>query len=265
MKCLVPILITLPSGSKQHVSCGQCVPCRITKQESWVGRLILEQGEHKHSSFCTLTYRDDPGTLKYFEFQEFIALLRRDLPNIKFRYAVCGEYGEQNGRGHWHVIIFGLPPFKAEFPNEIWPHGFSLIGPTTKGAMRYVAGYCLKRSTQKTPDKVWQTSRNPGIGLSRIRDMADLSARATLNGAILSQWPGYFSVGKTRFPLVDGGMHAYKTAFEKAGGIPPGDNTQSELTIDFLQTDLQNKLKHKRQQTRKDPFHGKKEARKTKL
>lgn len=265
MKCLNPILIKLPDGKPQHVSCSQCVPCRITRQESWVGRLILEQGEQTHASFTTLTYENDPGELNYDDYKEFIARLRRNLPKTKLRFAVCGEYGEQNKRGHWHAIIFGLPPYQRNFHNDIWPHGFSQIGPTTKGSMRYVAGYCLKRSSDDTPDKIWQTSRNPGIGLTRIRDMGDLTARATLNGARLPQWPGYFSIGKTRYPLVSGGMQAYQSSFANAGGIPPDDDSQSNLTIDFLQTDLQNSMIHLRQQIRRDPYRGKKEARTTKL
>ncbi len=272
MKCLNPILITTPNGQKVHVSCTQCVHCRITRQEAWVGRLSLESAAYTNITFTTLTYEKDPLELDYEDFQLFMKRLRKELSPETIRFAVCGEYGEKNCRGHWHAIIFGLNPYRwgkpddkhFHFPEEIWPNGFTTLGPITKGALRYVAGYCLKRSSDGTPDKIWQTSRNPGLGLDRIRKLATRWARVSQHKKIQPEgWPIIYKIGKHQYPLIAGGLTAFKAQYEEDGGILPETNLQ--INIDWMKEIMDHRLIHNHNLQRLDPYYGKKEARKTNL
>jgi len=264
MQCLKPTLLKMGFRPQLHVSCGQCVPCLITRQEGWVGRCLLEQTEHNNVAFVTLTYKEDPGILTYTDFQLFMKRLRKATPDIKFRFVACGEYGEKHGRGHWHAIIYGLKVFYMNFPETIWPHGFSQIGPITSGAIRYVAGYCLKRD--KNLPKIWRTSSNPGIGLNLIRIMARRSAALSLSLSHYSlRWPSYYMVGKSRFPITAGAKYAYREAYREAGGLIPHFDTENEITLDYLQERRHGDKLHAIHEKRSNPYHGQTKARKTTL
>ena len=93
------------------VACGYCDPCRINRRRLWSHRMILESFGHPASCFLTLTYNDDnlpqDGSLKPDDLQLFIKRLRSRLV-YKFRYYAVGEYGDDNGRPHFHGAIFGL-------------------------------------------------------------------------------------------------------------------------------------------------------------
>ena len=126
-----------------QVPCGQCIGCRLEYARVWATRCWHESLMHDQSYFVTLTYDDDH--LKTF------SLVPEDLTNFfkrlrnykKIRYYACGEYGDKNGRPHYHAIIFGLslndlrafsinkfgdPLYRSPFLSDIWSNGFVTIG-----------------------------------------------------------------------------------------------------------------------------------------
>lgn len=130
MKCKQPRRITknldpnkFPDGLL--VRCGVCMQCRLDQREHWVLRLYHEYESWKDSMFVTLTYSDDhlpinhyPGgngesTLLKDDVQLFLKRLRKRT-NKKLKYFICGEYGEELGRPHYHGIIYGLDYYKDE-------------------------------------------------------------------------------------------------------------------------------------------------------
>lgn len=116
---------------------------------------------HEENSFVTLTYAPSKlpphGSLCYRDVQLFFKRLRKE--RGRFRYFVCGEYGEELKRPHYHALLFGLGfpdrvRIKKSGDNELfespalarlWTHGFVSIGAVTEQSARYVADYGLKK------------------------------------------------------------------------------------------------------------------------
>lgn len=93
-----------------QVPCGQCLECRIQQSKTWADRLVKESQYHSNNYFLTLTYSDDflrSPSLIPDDFTKFIKRLRKKYPDLS--YFMCGEYGDDSLRPHFHAIIFDLP------------------------------------------------------------------------------------------------------------------------------------------------------------
>jgi len=135
---------------------------------------------HAASSLCVTTC------------QNFLKRLRSRLAPIKIRFFLCGEYGEERGRPHYHAIIFGYDfPDKVALPkrgdfveyssallDDVWGLGLTHIGSVTFDSANYVANYATKKITGKGADAFYRgrrpefvlMSRRPGIGFSWINE-----------------------------------------------------------------------------------------------
>lgn len=139
--------------------CGRCVGCRLDRALEWSLRCMHEAQLHEFSSFVTLTYEDDPISLRYRDFQLFMKRLRKAHGPVRFFMA--GEYGEQLGRPHFHALLFGIffadrsvfsqsganTLYRSPELERLWPHGHSSIGDVTMESAGYVARYSLKKVT----------------------------------------------------------------------------------------------------------------------
>lgn len=95
------------------VPCGKCVLCGQKTTMEWQFRALCECQYHKLPPlFITLTYKECPvlGLLKR-DVQLFLKRLRKLFPSSTIRYIACGEYGRLHGRPHYHLLIWGIPPF----------------------------------------------------------------------------------------------------------------------------------------------------------
>lgn len=131
---------------------------------------------HPYNSFLTLTYSDEflpeDYSISKSVFQKFMKRLRKPMLS-KTRFYACGEYGDENGRPHYHALIFGWD-FHAdrkliketEFGNlytsdqasKAWPFGNIWIGDVTMKSASYVAGYVSKKITgPKAPSHYLRT------------------------------------------------------------------------------------------------------------
>lgn len=107
------------------IPCSRCIGCRLEYSRQWANRCMLELQYHKSSYFVTLTYNEhfvprsyygnsDTGealpslTLRKTDFQKFMKRLRKAFPDQLIRFFMCGEYGPETFRPHYHVILFGL-------------------------------------------------------------------------------------------------------------------------------------------------------------
>ena len=92
--------------------CGRCIGCRLEYSRQWAVRMMHEAQMHELSCFLTLTYDDAhlpvDESLHYADFQGFIRKLRRVHAPRRFSFYMCGEYGEQFKRPHYHACLFGL-------------------------------------------------------------------------------------------------------------------------------------------------------------
>ncbi|AXH74125.1 MAG: replication initiator protein [Microviridae sp.] len=159
------------------VPCGQCVGCRLERSRQWAIRCVHEASLHKKNCFITLTYNDEHlpenSSLDYRVFQLFMKRLRKKYGD-NIRFYMCGEYGENFGRPHFHACLFNhdfsdkklwktvnkMPLFRSAELEELWPFGFSSIGSVTFESAAYVARYIMKKITGEAAEKHY-TFRRP--------------------------------------------------------------------------------------------------------
>lgn len=185
------------SGVPLRLPCGQCIGCRLERSRQWAMRCMHEKRLHRDNVFVTLTYRTMPDdrSLSVRDLQLFMKRLRKEKGN-GIRFFACGEYGPQNGRPHYHAILFncrfddmvrfkpnkaGDDLFTSRSLERIWSHGFCTLGEVTFKSCAYVARYICDKITGEAA-KEWYTwidsdgevhtvlpeftnmSRRPGIG-----------------------------------------------------------------------------------------------------
>lgn len=139
-----------------RVPCGRCIGCRLDRAQSWAVRCMHEAHVHGWcNSFVTLTYKPEecPSSLRYEDFRGFMKRLRK----VKgpTRFFMCGEYGEQLSRPHYHALLFGCwfhdrYPWKENLYRSgeleaLWPLGFSSVGDVTFDSAGYVARYVTEK------------------------------------------------------------------------------------------------------------------------
>lgn len=184
-----------------------------------------EQSLYEDNCYLTLTYSPEHipinNNLNKTHFQKFIKKLRKKHTplnpyrhirkqskqnNNKYlqykkenaiRYYMCGEYGEESGRPHYHAVIFNYRPsdlvqrsknhngdilFESEELTKVWGLGHVTVGDVTWQSAAYVARYVMKKVTGDLAHEHYQRvdaetgeiihlppeynamSRNPGIG-----------------------------------------------------------------------------------------------------
>jgi len=150
-----------------QLPCGQCVGCRLDRSRQWAVRCIHEAQSHEHSCFVTLTYDDGHHrpSLHYPDFQKFMKRVRKKFGRVRFY--MCGEYGEQFSRPHFHACLFGVyfadrVPWKnlesgsvlyrSAALEALWPFGYSTVGDVTFESAAYVARYVMKKVTGDRAD-----------------------------------------------------------------------------------------------------------------
>lgn len=185
-----------------ELPCGQCRGCRLERSRQWALRIMHETQTHQcvsckdrakscdHHSFLTLTYDKEHlpenGSLKIEDWQRFAKRLRKAIG--PFRFYHCGEYGERNGRPHYHACVFGIDfsqdrmllqqtrgtnLYASPMLEQTWGKGQARIGHLTWQSAAYVARYCMGKITGTLARKVHYgdrlpeyatMSRRPGIG-----------------------------------------------------------------------------------------------------
>lgn len=172
------------------MACGQCIPCRVRRQEEWVTRLSHEcLSSPLGVSWTTLTFDEEnlrrnnegEGLLLKRDIQLFFKKLRKE--GYKVRYFVSGEYGDKFGRPHFHALLFGIPATEQNHINiaRIW--GYGDVDPLTypdPAQIRYCAKYIVKNQIDNAIDADGKNyfeknnltptftlmSRRPGLGFA---------------------------------------------------------------------------------------------------
>lgn len=207
MACKNPINIFKPGQGKiwnettkqfgewTQVTCGKCAWCRFVRSRQWAARCYLEAQTHEKCCLVNLTYAPEHvpknDSLVKSDLQKFLKRLRHNLDYSgfegKIRFYASGEYGDQNGRPHYHVLIFGydfpdkkyykksakgFPLYRSDFLEKCWKLGFSDIGDVSLQSAAYVAKYIRKKIVGKDAESHYSgrtpefqlASTNPGIG-----------------------------------------------------------------------------------------------------
>lgn len=155
--------------SELRLPCGQCDGCRLERSRQWAVRCMHEASLYEDNCFVTLTYNDEHvpmyNDLVYDDFQRFMKRLRKKAGR-KLRFFMCGEYGEKNGRPHFHSCIFnynfsdrvefgrnknGDKTYTSKTLDALWSDragnalGFCIIGNVDFASAAYVARYVMKK------------------------------------------------------------------------------------------------------------------------
>lgn len=143
--------------------CGQCVGCRLERSRQWAVRCMHEGSLHESNSVVLLTYADEHlppgGSLEYRDFQLFMKRLRKRFKDVRF--FMCGEYGKDLGRPHFHAILFnvlfddrvflkqrpGGPLYRSATLERLWPWGHSTVGDLSFEMAAYIARYICEKVT----------------------------------------------------------------------------------------------------------------------
>lgn len=155
-----------------RIPCGQCVGCRLERSRQWAVRCMHESALHDSNSFVTLTYSEDfipeDFSLRHSDFQKFMKRLRERYEGKRIRYYMCGEYGENYSRPHYHSCLFGVgfpdrypwrksaagfQLYRSETLEKLWPFGQCEIGDVTFESAAYVARYVMKKITGDQADE----------------------------------------------------------------------------------------------------------------
>lgn len=179
-----------------QLACGQCVGCRLERSRQWAVRCMHEAQLSKANCFATLTYRPEcvppGGSLRYRDFQLFMKRLRK-AAGKRVRFYMCGEYGEQFARPHFHACLFGydFPDklywgkspggaalYRSALLERLWPHGFSSVGAVTFESAAYVARYVMKKITgQMAEDHYRVVDEETGEVFARVPEFNRMSLR----------------------------------------------------------------------------------------
>lgn len=110
-------------------------------------QLELSATGKRPSCWATLTYDAAhlPVTLSKDHLSAFVKRLRFHLGERRFRFFGCGEYGERNGRPHYHIILFGLGQSDEALIRKAWSMGLIQVDRLEPAAIAYVAGYSQKK------------------------------------------------------------------------------------------------------------------------
>ena len=214
-----------------RIKCGQCIGCRLERREFWTIRCYLESKMHRDNCFVTLTYDEahypQYGSLCYRDFQLFAKRLRAKVG--PFRFFMCGEYGDELDRPHYHALFFGLDfsdkykcnsirssfaVYRSETLESCWTHGFSSIGDVSYASARYCAAYTTKKVTGDLADSYYSRvvsdtgeivrlepefahmSLRPGIGLPWLerywKDLYTKGHNAVIVNGEKKRIPRYF-------------------------------------------------------------------------
>lgn len=170
MKCLHPSVINR-NGQRRLVNCGHCAWCRQKKRDEWYLRFSVES-QKNIVLFLTLTYSDeflpvefldlDTGEILFFrgfveppenfiysgsvpykdDLQKYFKRVRKNT-NEKLKYYVVSEHGSQNGRVHYHALVFCQNNIIDELVDN-WHYGDAVCEVSRNGALMYVNKYMFK-------------------------------------------------------------------------------------------------------------------------
>nr|QJB19166.1 MAG: replication initiator protein [Microvirus sp.] len=132
--------------------CGKCSQCHVTYLQHWTFRLQREMAG-KPALFLTITYdyanipmNKGKFTLLKKDYQDWLKRLRKALPNRELKYVVCGEYGTNNNRPHYHMILIGADLNDVKEINETWGKGLIHFGTAQPASIAYTFKYSVKGS-----------------------------------------------------------------------------------------------------------------------
>lgn len=190
------------SGTPIKVPCQRCKGCKLEKSRQWAVRCEHEAQMHSENCFLTLTFDREHLPVDYSvhprHMQLFIKKLRKSLHPKRIRFYLGAEYGDENLRPHYHVIIFnhdfndkifyettkrGDTLYTSPTLSKLWGQGLATLGAVTFHSAGYTARYSTKKITgPKASDFYLRTHPDHGF-ICRVRPEFSLMSRRPGIGA----------------------------------------------------------------------------------
>lgn len=205
--CVRPAHLRGYAEQGMRVPCGQCIECRLRRSRDWAMRCMHEASLHEENWFLTLTYADEylpkGGTLDRRAFPLFMKRLRKECGSVRYFHA--GEYGERNGRPHYHALLFGLrlddvracgysqsgyPVFESARVSELWEDGAHQLGGVSFESAQYVARYCVKKVTGSRAAAHYERVDSRGVVYQLEPEYATMSRRPGIGAGWWEKYRG---------------------------------------------------------------------------
>lgn len=207
------------------LACGRCTGCRVERARQWTVRVMHEASLYEENCFVTLTYAPEhlpaDGSLRYRpDFQNFLKRLRRhfscrcvgashgsDCRARNIRFFMCGEYGEEGNRPHYHAALFnvdfredayvwkdsgsGHVVYRSPTLERLWPFGSSSFGALTQESAAYVARYAMKKVYGDLADEHYKdVDRETGEVTWRVPEFTHMSLKPGIGAGWFSKFRG---------------------------------------------------------------------------
>lgn len=153
--------------------------------------------------FVTLTYA--PGhlppnaSLEHNDYQRFMKRVRKHYQGRTIRYYMCGEYGEQQQRPHYHACLFnvdfredrqlkgksgsGFPYFEQKELTRLWPHGFATVQDLVPETASYCARYIMKKALGEDAKTAYDIIDEDGVITRRAPEYSAMSLKPGIGAA----------------------------------------------------------------------------------
>lgn len=197
---------------------------------------MLESAQYADNCFVTLTYTDGSlpiglnglPTLIPEHPRNWLKRLRKLFPPEHVRYYLCGEYGDESFRPHYHAALFNVPTCyrgrtyrrpgssrplwekccdACRMVGNTWGYGDVDLGILETSSAQYVAGYVTKKMTHAQDPRLQgrhpefsRQSNRPGIGQSAMYEVASELMRFNLD-VTQADVPSALRHGKRQLPL----------------------------------------------------------------
>lgn len=185
---LKPVFSYVRGARPLTIPCGQCIGCRLEHSRQWAMRCVHESSLHDRNCFITLTYDDEhlppDGSLSKDVWQLFMKRFRERVQTPGIKFFMCGEYGAQLSRPHYHACIFGydfpdrelwsvrdgVHLYRSPLLESLWKFGFSTVGDVTFDSAAYVARYVLKKInlSSKSPEELFYHYSRVDLGTGEV-------------------------------------------------------------------------------------------------
>lgn len=222
-----------------EVPCGHCMQCRLNHAREWSARIMAEAKMSERNCFITLTYSPENlpknGQLVKRHYQLFMKNLRskysghQPIYGLKssngrnpIRYYMCGEFGEQTSRPHYHACLFNFKPYDLKYSStnrqgdklytsetltKLWGLGQVWIGELTSQSADYVARYVTKKFKGDVLEKAEHYRRideETGEIIDLEPEYACMSRMPGIGVPFFEKWQTDFHQGKIHVFKKDG-------------------------------------------------------------